>query len=400
MRAPRLVVASLTVVVLSPWAFALDGEHDAKARAIIDKAIAYLRTQQDEKTGGWGLRDKGPQFPAITALVVTGMVMDPRIDATDPSVKKGVDFILGFRQPDGGIYDRILPSYNTSISLSALSRINTPEAAAAIGPAQDFLRSIQWSEQTKASPDTPSDAPAFGKVTKDHPYYGGIGYGGESRPDGSNLGMMLEALHDSGLSCDDPAFQRALVFLQRTQMDGRVNDMPYAQGSRQGGFIYATSPDKDHVGQGESKAGMIEETLDNGEKVSRLRAYGSMTYSGFKSYVYANLKRDDPRVRAAFEWICRNYTVDENPGVGTQGLYYYYLTFARALRAWGDSTIPTESADGSPSASRDWANDLIDKLGALQRPDGSFVNATDRWMEGNPALVTAYALIALQEAID
>ena len=84
---------------------------------------------------------------------------------------------------------------------------------------------------------------------------------------------------------------------------------------------------------GQSQAGSIEETLDDGTKVSRLRAYGSMTYAGFKSYLYADLKPDDPRVSAAYDWIRANYTLDENPGMGGNGLYYYYHTFAKALDA-------------------------------------------------------------------
>ncbi|MCA9312518.1 MAG: hypothetical protein KDA21_14990, partial [Phycisphaerales bacterium] len=110
--------------------------------------------------------------------------------------------------------------------------------------------------------------------------------------------------------------------------------------------------------------------------------------------IYANLDRDDPRVTAALDWIRNNYTVDENPGVGDQGRYYYYVTFARALDAWGTSTIRTGSGE------RDWANDLIDKLAELQQDDGSFRSVNSRWMEGNPVLITAYALIALQHAID
>ncbi|MCH7925963.1 MAG: hypothetical protein IIC51_10560 [Planctomycetes bacterium] len=38
-------------------------------------------------------------------------------------------------------------------------------------------------------------------------------------------------------------------------------------------------------------------------------------------------------------------------------------------------------------------------LVSLQRDDGSWVNDADRWYEGNPQLVTAYALLALQTAL-
>jgi squalene-hopene/tetraprenyl-beta-curcumene cyclase len=138
---------------------------------------------------------------------------------------------------------------------------------------------------------------------------------------------------------------------------------------------------------------MIEETMDDGTKVSRLRAYGSMTYAGFKSLIYAQLPPGDPRVTEALRWIRENYTLEENPGIGTDGVYYYYLMFARALAARGEPTV-----DASGKGERDWRRDLIDKLAAMQNADGSFKSVDDRWMENNPTLITAYSLLALQHA--
>jgi squalene-hopene/tetraprenyl-beta-curcumene cyclase len=204
--------------------------------------------------------------------------------------------------------------------------------------------------------------------------------------------------------------QRALVFIQRCQMDGRLNDMPFAKNSRQGGFIYSTSENKDSPGSGSSEVstGKIEETLDDGTEVSNLRAYGSMTYSGFKGLIYAQLKKDDPHVQSAMGWIERNYTLKENPGIGQDGLYYYVLVFARALKAWGEPELmvaPTskpESADEAAKAERekrDWANDLVDRLAELQNADGSFKSVGKRWMEDQPVLITAYGVLALQQAV-
>jgi squalene-hopene/tetraprenyl-beta-curcumene cyclase len=390
----------LTMVIglwLASPALGLDDAHYHKAKDLIAKSIAYLRAQQDEASGGWAVAppESGqPNYPAITGLIVNGLIMDPAIDASDPAVARGVAFILTHRQPDGGIYDRILPSYNTAICVSALARVNRPEAAAAIEPAINFLRSLQWSE---AAADVPSET---ARVEEDDPFFGGVGYGRHGRPDNSNLGFFVQALHDAGLSCEDPAYQRALVFLQRTQMDDRVNAMPYAKGSRQGGFIYATAENKDTPGQGQSQAGTIEETLDDGTKVSRLRAYGSMTYAGFKSMIYANLARDDQRVRLAYDWIRRNYTLEENPGAGTDGMYYYFLMMARALDAWGSPRLETLCEEGEVVEVRDWQNDLVDRLAGLQSEDGSFRSVDDRWMEDNPLLITAYSLVALQHVVN
>ena len=46
-----------------------------------------------------------------------------------------------------------------------------------------------------------------------------------------------------------------------------------------------------------------------------------------------------------------------------------------------------------------WRAEIIDAILERQREDGSWLNEEDRWMEGQPELVTAYAILALQEAI-
>ncbi len=489
----------IVLALVATGAFGAEPDHKERAREMIQKATAWLRTQQDAKTGGWAHPPSGPVFPAITALVVNGMVMTPGFDATkDESVVAGVRYILSFRKPDGGIYDSVLPSYNTSIALSALAHVGTPEARAAIKPAQEFLRQLQFGEGAFVDGQVAGET---GRVGPEHPFYGGVGYGSRGRPDNSNLSMFIQAMRDSGVDKDDAAYQRALVFLSRTQMLDGVNNMPYADGSTQGGFIYSTSASGERRGEGQSFAGEIEESLsgppgtvalvrlhvkddgsprlmtrdelverlraamaesrleevraaefkvllgptadgasasefevrssvtkadlllpaltgaltENGKLiagievgavpawkgVSRLRAYGSMTYAGFKSYVFAQLERDDPRVLAAYDWIRANYTVDENPGVGTDGLYYYFVTFARALDAWGEPTVMVLPREGSAERTvtpRDWSRDLIDRLEGLQNADGSFRSVDDRWLENNPVLITAYAVIALQHA--
>ncbi len=366
---------------------------DTRAQHIAERAIEFLRTQQDD-SGGWGVREDGPNFPAITGLVVTGMLLDPAIDAGDADVSEGLAYILTFRQPDGGIYDRVLASYNTSICLSALAlaRDEMPEAEAGVEPAVAFLRKLQWgADQTIQGALSDEAQP----VPRTHPFYGGVGYGSHSRPDNSNLNFWLQALQDAGVPGDDPAVQRALVFLERTQMNGATNDMPYAEGSTQGGFIYSVGPSGEEQDIGESKGATIEETLSDGTTASRLRAYGSMTYAGFKSFAYAGLTKSDPRVIAARVWIAQNYTLDENPGVGTDGYYYYLMVFGRAMNAWGEKVVSVQHED--MMLRRDWAKDLIDTLESLQQADGSFRVVDDRWMESDPVLITAYSLIALEQ---
>ncbi len=388
-----LTPAVVSIALAGAPAHALtDDAHREMGREMADRARAWLISQQHE-SGGWHVRDDGPVFPAITGLALSGILFEA--ESGDPAVSKAVDFLVSHQQPDGGIYDRILPSYNTAIAVSALAKANTPNAQAALPKAKAFLRGLQYSERSVI------EGPAGGtvqRVDEAHPFYGGVGYGGHGRPDLSNLSFFVQAMHDMGVEGSDPAMKRAVVFLERVQMHGEINDMAYAEGSKQGGFIYATGPSGEEMGEGESKAGMIEESMDDGTRVSRLRAYGSMTYAGFKSYLYADLAKDDVRVQAALDWMTQNYSLDENPGLGEEGLYYYFVTFARALQAFGEPTLDVATPDGA--ATRDWGNDLIDRLAKLQEPSGAFRSVNERWMESNQVLITAYALIALEHAID
>jgi squalene-hopene/tetraprenyl-beta-curcumene cyclase len=319
------------------------------------------------------------------------MLSSPQVAADDPAVTRGLTYILSRQQATGGIHDNLLENYNTSIALMALARAkarsttdqDTARFDAAIKKAQDYLRDLQWA-------DGKVD-PAGQKIETGHPFYGGAGYGKHGRPDLSNTAVMIAGLHDSGLSCEDPAYQRAMQFI--TMLQGTEANKTFgSQIEPGGGFIYSTSVSKDQIGQPQTQVDPATVISPDGR--SLLRTYGSMTYAGFMSYLYTQLDRNDPRVADAMRWIRGRFTVDENPGAGMQGYYYYLHLMARALDAWGEPVI--ETTDGSK---RVWANELIAKLAALQKPDGSFINDKDRWMEGDANLVTAYVVLAIQHAM-
>jgi squalene-hopene/tetraprenyl-beta-curcumene cyclase len=102
------------------------------------------------------------------------------------------------------------------------------------------------------------------------------------------------------------------------------------------------------------------------------------------------LTKDDPRLKAAIGWIRKNYSVKSNPGLGDMGLFYYYHTFAKSFDALGIDEI--EDAGGKK---HDWRRELTEELARRQNSDGSWVNRNPQWMEGDPNLATAFALLAL-----
>lgn len=384
----RLACLAL-LIIAAPLAQAqkISGEHKRKADFIAQRAQEYLSTRQNPQTLGFDDDPSATAMPAIAGLVLEGFMLSPEVDERHPLVIQVVRYILSHAKPDGSIHDGMLPNYNTSICLSALAKVRQPQATTAIVNGQRFLKTLQYSDGNNANPNDPGFKEPIGIS---HPYFGGVGYGKHGRPDLSNLGFFLQAMHDTGVSTNDPAYQRALVFLSRVQMSDEVNEMPYADNTNQGGFIYATVPNIESVDgmAGQSQAGTMVETTEDGTELTRLRAYGSMTYVGFKSLIYADIDPDDPRMTAAWGWIQKNYTLDENPGMGEQGYYYYLCSMARALSAMGVDEIN----------GRNWREEMIDKLYELQFTNGAFRVLNDRWMENNDVLIAAYALIAVENA--
>lgn len=348
---------------------------DAQARQMITKGVGSLKSSQ-LPSGGWVTE---PMPVGITGLALKALAGADVVDAKTDWVKKGYENLLTYQLSSGGIYKDQLANYNTAIAVSALAAANDPAYKPNIEKALAYLKSLQWTEAIEGGPK------GEGKITPDNAWYGGAGYGNHARPDGSNTQMMLDALNDAGLPSADPAFQAAIKFVTRMQNLSETNDQKWA--GNDGGAVYTPA------NNGESNAG--EYTDANGKRL--LRSYGSMTYAMLKSYVYAGLSKDDPRVKAAWKWISSNWTLDENPGFSATdpsnaryGLYYYYMTLARTLDAYNQPIIT--DANGK---SHDWRVELINKIAELQLADGSW-NGDAKWQENNPVLVTSYCLIALE----
>ncbi|KAA3613423.1 MAG: hypothetical protein DWQ01_02550 [Planctomycetota bacterium] len=348
-------------------------------RQVYERGIDYLLSQKG-KSGLWEVYGK-PE-PGISALCARALLGSQR-QAVQQQAIPVLDFLRGLQKDSGAIYDGHLPVYVTSVAVMALAAGGREQDQEAIAKAAQYLATVQTDE-----------GEGYSEADK---FYGGIGYGNDLRPDLSNLQYAMQALKDAGREADDPAFQRALVFLQRVQNRSESNPEVFQDADKErpvragndGGAVYYP---------GNSPAGTI--LLADGSSVAR--SYGSMTYALLKCYVFAGLERSDPRVQAAVDWIQRHWTLEVNPGfdtlrdprAGFQGLYYYYLSLAEALDAAGVERIQVPHGE-----SHDWRLELLAKLAAEQQQDGSWVNQeASRWWEGNPVLCTAYALAALQVA--
>lgn len=343
----------------------------------ISRGVAFLKSKQDKENGAWSTPDE----PAITALVLSSIMGDPSRKSADPLVeeaKRGYDYLLKNVKPDGGIYGKGRANYNTSLALSAFLMNPRQEYDQVIRNARKFVVGQQ------------NDFDEKGKT--DNAYDGGVGYGtpkpgGTAHADLSNTHFALEALYyskklleDTGRPVDkeqDLNWSAAIKFIERCQNRSESNDQKWA--GNDGGFIYDP---------GSSKAG--EETLPDGRVA--MRSYGSISYAGMLSFIYAGLTPDDPRVKAALTWLGENYTLDENPGMGAEGQFYYYHTMAKALSVAGLDELKTKEGK-----TVNWREDLARKLLNLQAGDGSWKNTgAARWMEGDPVLVSAYTLLALE----
>jgi squalene-hopene/tetraprenyl-beta-curcumene cyclase len=358
-----------------------------RATAAITRGAAYLRAQQDA-SGGWMVEAAAaptdrpgapaPVAIAVTALVVKALVQANGEEAAAEHVQNALRFIDLGRTPDGAYAGGDgMANYVTSAVVSALTAVDGFRSREAIRTAIVSLQQNQW-DQTEG-------------LEARQDWFGGAGYGRNGRPDLSNTQMMLDALYDAGLSPAEPAFQRALAFTTRTQNLRATNAAEWA--GNDGGFVYTPANGGESMASEAAGEGRRGEKVAEGEPRS-LRSYGSMTYAGFKSMLYAGLSPDDVRVRAAFDWMRRHFTFEENPGLGQQGLYYYYHTMARALRVAQQDVI-TDAV----GVAHVWRDELIDAILARQRDDGSWRNAADRWLEAEPVLATAYALLAVEDAM-
>lgn len=359
MGTKHAILSAVMAGALAVAAVAAAGEPLEAARKARDGGAAWLVKQQNAD-GSYG-EAKGPVV-GVTAMVAAALAEAGR---TGPEVSKAVEFILKNRQEDGSICVKGggFESYETALAIMALAAADKEKNKDAIAKAKDYLIGIQ-----DDGAKNPKSA-------------GGIGYGSDkTQSNMSTTHFALQALKEAGVPEDSDVWKRAIAFVSACQNDSETNSAEWAAVVNDGGFIYSPT---------ESKAGKVEVRGKTG-----WRSYGSMTYAGYLSYAYAKVGADDPRVKGVLTWISNNYTLEENPGVAKQGLYYYYLTFATAMAARSQPLLKDKGGK-----EHDWAAELGAKLASLQDAEGWWLNTADRWHEGSKVLCTAYAVRALNKAL-
>ena len=353
MKSQMRTVVAVCASALALGSAAADGRSDLSTA--IERGAAFLVAQQ-AADGHWS----DAQMPALTALPVWALC-GSGADAHRSAISNGVQFVLTTQRADGGFYvpkpgrgGSGLGNYNTSVCLSALFASGQAPPAALL-KAREYIASSQ--------------------LTGDDTMAGGFGYDKASRrryADLSNTAYALDALHRTAALEElrpggrkvDVDWDKALAFVGRLMK---------TEGPDAGGAAY-----NDRTPQGG--------VATNASGKVSLRAYGSMTYAAVLSMCHANLDRGDPRVRQSLAYCEKNWTVDENPGMGSQGLYYFYDIMARALAASGVKEV----------GGHDWRAELAAKLVSLQRADGSWANANNRFWEADPVLCTSFALLVLE----
>ena len=339
--------------------------------AAIERGRDWIAAQQKDD-GAWSNGD----FPALTALALRSLIGSPRPEH-EKATGKGVKFLLSCIQPDGGIYRKIpgrkgggLSTYNTAICMTSLHRTGDRSLIGAVQNARTFIAGAQH---------------IGGDV-----YNGGFGYdAGTNRKYTDILNTFyavkamketqgVEDLRGAGSKRVSINWGETVKYLEKLQ------NTPDTGAENAGGFFYMP---------GQSKAGAT--TNESGTIV--FRSYGSITYVGLLALIYADVSRDDTRVRSALDWSAKHWTLEENPGMGAQGLYFFYHVLTKALSTYGSDFV--ELKDGNLL---NWRKSVALKLVGLQRIDpktghGYWSNESGRFWENDPVLVTAYCLLALSE---
>ena len=184
----------------------------------VDRGLKFLRTQQ-ESDGSYS------HHVGVTGTVLLAFGESHRNYAYDegPFIGLAADWLATQVQKNGSISGANTPTYNTALAIMGLNAVDSKKFATEIKGGQSFLVGFQTDEDLK--------------YKESDKFYGGIGYGGDERPDLSNLQYALEALRKTSYDPSSDVWAKAQKFVTRCQNRSESNDQEWA--TDDGGFVYA-----------------------------------------------------------------------------------------------------------------------------------------------------------------
>jgi len=315
-----------------------------EALGAIERGLQWLQGQQ-LANGSWS-DSVGSTSMALLAFLNAGY------QEGDATVDSAVQYILGQVNEDGSFGGN--KTYETSLAILALASTLNQSYDDEIAGAKDFLLGDCWDEGEGYS--------------QDDWYYGGYGYGSDSRPDLSNTQFAAIALFVAGVPKAHTIYDKIELFTSRCQNRSASNDQTWADNTsgpsyNDGGFIYY--PGYSIIGGTES--------------------YGSMTAAGIWTLRFCGVPPGDARVQAALQWSVdhENCGFSLNPNYGTNYLSYYLWSLTKALVM----CFADELSCGY------WYPEFVNAMAAAQEEDG-------HWALSNLGDVndTCFSLLALQSA--
>jgi hypothetical protein len=448
----RLAALVLAVLALAaPPAARADGIPPglrAEANAALQKAAAWLAARQQED-GHWS----NPDTPALTALAFWAL-HDADAAAYAPAIDRALAHLLRFVRPDGSIFQPPTPerrggglaNYNTAVCMMAIHALGRSDLVPVVQRARTFVAATQNLGESEyrggMGYDPHSPRGDYADLSNSYMSY-----------EAMRATQSVEDLRAEGDPKADLDWDAVQQFLAQVQNLPSVNPHPWAGADPDdlGGFVYtpnaggtpaprgprppearrpvpppedwpdpvpesprpprrpAPRPDfqpdfRPGSAGGDASAPAPALAPPPAEAPAaavpaaapgiRLQSFGSMTYAGLLSLVYANVSRDDPRVTSAWDWARNHWTLSENPGKGPEGLFYFYNILVKCLDVFGDETIALPDGTRIP-----WRQDVLRQFLSLQQEDGSWFNAANRFWEGDPVLVTSYMILSIRRAL-
>lgn len=343
-----------------------------ESEAALDRGAEFLLADQMQNGS---LND----HPAITSLAVMALANLPENSGVEveSAIEEALDYLKRQLREEGGIWNEKTEAYklySTAIAVMALLRCNRPEDLAAIGKVRNYLVDAQKSSEG----------------VDDDVFAGGFASGATVKPNLTVTQWVVEALYliDSLRLPEDllspayrekkgsPRYQAAVEFIERCQLPaderegmeedyGCFRDIPVSAGEGVEGNAFSSTP----------------------------RSEVFLTCLGLKSLRYAGYSLDNERIQGALRCLRKNYSVQENPGLGDKGYYTYLYAFVTAMRSLNS---PSLEVDGRK---RFWRAEAARELLNRQKGNGGWRQDTPDWRENNPALATAYAMLTLERCL-